>query len=382
MSTQQEHHNLEHNTENLEHSTESEARYKILRPDDHHTRLRTTKELHEKYIGLLNPLIEKIVGNEKEQGFDTVVFLDKSARPLAWMLKAFWPYVAPQRRDPESGVLKTAHLPDVKFVNIDRLSWRKDHLKEMADGGMKEITDEDIGGLRSIFHFRHHDKEGELVKNKTNELDGKRILVIDEQSETGDTLKVAQALFEKAFPKSQVERAAWIYHPFSISRNGARESKITEKPAWYPPDDAQGLSKDTGRGVHSSVPFNPEKPVHGDPDRFPRESYQFLSTKPYLPKTEFNLDEEFQLASLRRRLEQATDPEEEKRLERGIDRLTHVPDEESKQLRREIGQMALDFINKKIHPMITTDREEILGIPADEYNHRARDIRAARRRYR
>lgn len=357
--------------------------YEVLAPDNYHTSVKTQEELLDKYVRLLNPLVEEIVGSEDQPGYDKVVFLDKSARPLAWMLRAFWPHIAPQKRDAKTRELTVAPMPAMRFVNIDRLNWRKDPNKEIEEAGARDIEDEDVAGLRSIFQFRHHDKNDELVANKANDMDGQRILLVDEQSETGDTLKAARSLFERAFPSSKIATKAWISHPHSVSRKGERESSVKEIPMWYPPKDTKTqLHKDTGRGVLSPVRFNSEEPEHGDPFRFPPESYQFLSTKPYVPKAEFTEEEELELTSLREFLSEAEDPKEKEQIRKKIKALRREKDTESLQLRREIGQMLIDFMDGKIMPVITSEREEILGVPAAEYNAKAKVERAKRQIYR
>jgi hypothetical protein len=337
--------------------------YEALRPDSYHTAITSQEELLEKYIRLLNPLVEKMVDA------DTVVFLDKSARPLYWMVKAMWPYLAPQKRDADGKII-TEPMPQVRFANIDRLAWRRDNKVEIEEGGARIIEPEDVAGLRAIYK----DSKGGQT------LDEQKILLVDEQSETGDTLLVAKNLFGKAFPSARVEGFSWIRHPWKLEK-GQRSSQVKEIPLWYPPKDPEtGLHKDTGRGVLSPVPYNPNNPEHGSPERFPAESYQFLSTGPRVLKNEFTDEEQMQLALLRNRLDQESDREEKAKIRSEIDRIRTVRDPESLKLREEIGQMAIDFATGKLCPAILTDREEILGMSPIEYNRRARDIREKRNR--
>lgn len=342
--------------------------YQVLRPDSYHTSITSQEKLLEKYIHLLNPIIEKVAGSADKPGFDSIVFLDKSARPLYWMLKEMWPYIAPQVAGPD-GQPQAIAMPDIKFANIDRLAWRKDPQQEIEEGGARQITSEDAAGLRAIFNYG----------SKSNDLVGKRVLIIDEQAETGDTMKVARRLFEKAFPESDFETMAWIRHPHSMGRDGTRVSTVKEIPMWYPPKDAKtNLHKETGRGVFGPVPYIAGKPYYGAEDRFPPESYQFLSSKPRLQKMEFSEEEQLELAKLRNQLAAEEDQQKKQTIRQAIEHIQTYTDPESIQLRREIGQMALDFASGKLFPVITTDRVEILGLSPREYNLKARAVRESR----
>ncbi len=351
--------------------------YEVLRPDDYHTYITSQEVLLEKYIRLLNPLIEKMAGSETQPGFDAVVFLDKSARPLSWMIKEFWPYMAPQRLDETTGKVQTAPLPSLKFANIDRLVWRKDPTKEMDEGGMLPVTDEDVRGLRSVFQVDTHSAS----QREKHGLDGKRILIVDEQSESGDTIRIAKKLFEQAFPTAEIDAAAWIWHPSSVGKNGERLSDVKEIPMWYPARDPDtGLhTKEEGRGVFGPTAYDPGRPAHGG--RFPAESYKFLSTPPRIPKAGLSKTEELELAKLRRGLESASEGQERQRILKAIELVHTKTDPESLQLRKEIGQMAIDFNEGRLWPAITANRHEIKGMDPIDYNRRAATVRKQRAEY-
>ena len=240
---------------------------------------------------------------------DTLVFLDKSARPLAWLLRQFWPDIAPQHE--VGGSISTAPLPAIKFVRIDRIPWRLSPRQSFDEGGMRPITNSEVRGLRAIFEI-----------GSSNVLDDRRILVIDEQSETGDTLRVATSLFERAFPHSTVFATAWIT---SVVLGGQRE--VRKIPAWYPLDRNWTPDEDqTGRGVFDPVPYDPRAPAHAP--RFLPESYPFVC-------------------------------------------IPALGDERSAKLRREIKQLHDDFNAGLIWPRISTDRATIRDMAADDYGRRA-----------
>ena len=311
--------------------SELAERYRILRPDTRRGAHRSVEELLEDYVAMLNPLIEAMAGADDAAGADVAVFLDKSARPLAWMIRALGSHVAPQRSGEGSQLAVVRPMPAMRFVRIDRLAWRLDRRRSFAEAGMRPVTDDEVRGLRAVFQI-----------GTRNELDGRRLLVIDEQSETGDTLRVARILFEKAFPTSQTTTMRWINSRID-PRTG--HPAVVKIPAWYPLDDALGGPDDPrGRGVFDPVPYESDRPAHGP--RFPPESYPFLCTPAI------------------------SEPGGEAR----------ASDPASMQLRLEVRRLVEDFLAGRIHPLISTERETIRGVPALEYGLAARAARESRLR--
>lgn len=337
-----------------------EFEYQVLVPHADKSRMATPEALQENYLKRLSDLIEDAVG-DPETRVDTIVFLDKSARPLAWMMRTFWDDMAPQETDPDTGRVQTVAMPDMKFANIDRLTWRAHPDKEMREGGAREATEEDIAGLRHIF-------------SRTDEksLVGKKILVVDEQAESGDTLKIAEELFSKAFPESNVRGKPWIKHP-SIDDpvTGEKIYKIEEIPAWYPLKGADMLHEDDrGRGVYSPIPYVRRSEQFRQ--NFPPASNQFLASRPQVRRS-LDANDRARLKELGSREKRSQDPQEMEQIQREMGSIEFsAKDPKSDQLRREIGQMLVDFHAGKLNPSITTDRQEIRGVPAEQYYKEAR----------
>ena len=295
--------------------TRVERRYEVLVDDPRRGPYISPEQLHEDYIAMLAILVERIVADQAE----TVVFLDKSARPLAWFLRRFWADIGPQPGELDGQAAAVGPIPEIKFVRIDRLPWRVAPRLSFEEGGVRPITQHEVDGLRGIFDV-----------GRINVLDGKRILIVDEQSETGDTLTIARQLFQKAFPSSSITATAWVT---STIAGGRRE--VRKIPAWYPIEGNWTANEDqTGRGVFDPVLYAPDAPAHLP--RFGRHSYPFLCVP--APR-----------------------------------------DPRSRQLRREIRQLHDDFHAGVIWPRISTDRVEIRGMPADDYGRQSTEIRASRR---
>src|SRR4051812_9696807 len=77
-------------------------------------RILDTPELRVKYLHLTDEMINKIA----QQGTEAAVFLDKSARPVAWLMHNLWDQLAPRNDD---GTIPPE--PEIKFMNIDREQW-------------------------------------------------------------------------------------------------------------------------------------------------------------------------------------------------------------------------------------------------------------------
>ncbi|HVX24580.1 MAG TPA: hypothetical protein VG992_04560 [Candidatus Saccharimonadales bacterium] len=340
--------------------------YKIMAPQRGHTYVENTPEYQEKYIYMLSQLVDDAMGDPETRA-DTLVFLDKSARPLAWMMRTFWDEIAPQERDQETGELRVIPMPKMRFATVDRLEWRKDPKKEFIDGGAKEITQANLDGLRAI--FSRDDQHG---------LDHDKIYVIDEQSESGDTLDIAKQLFTQAFPDATVRGRSFIQHPYVDNpKTGERTYKIQEIPPWYPLKSANMTHQDIrGRGVFDAIPYYRRSDRFRA--RFPEESNQFLSSP---PRTERVLtDEEVQQADLlQMAFNAAKDDAERNHLAAQLEHMKFSEnDPKSDRLRKEIGRMLVDYQSGKLTPSVATERETVRGLPVAEYTQERDQARQER----
>lgn len=186
------------------------------------------------YVARTEELIDKMVGSDA----DVAVFLDKSARPLAWMVAEFWPVFAPNKP-----------MPEFKFVNIDAAQWAnlpgdgaRPTEEDMAN---VEVSNDEIVKLREIFtpkYAQSHDGEySELARGNTTYLDGKKVMVIDEISTTGATLQFSNKVMHQAFPEAtEIYPVAWMHATFVKKGQGLYPREI---PVWY------HHRREEGRGV-------------------------------------------------------------------------------------------------------------------------------------
>jgi hypothetical protein len=184
------------------------------------------------YITLTDRLIQKMVGSKT----DTAIYLDKSARPVAWLVNELWDTLAP--RDKDGNILKK---PDTKFLNIDREQWGAiiGRSEELGGINVDRLPKERLAELRELYA----PISGEGNPGDVSLLTNRNVMVVDEVSVSGDTLTMSNSILNLAFPDAaKIEGAYWMYgHVTTDPRSGVR--KNTKLPVWY--SDRQN----TGRGV-------------------------------------------------------------------------------------------------------------------------------------
>lgn len=236
--------------------------YQILRAHDRTDKSHKSLEaLESEYINLTDKLIYTMTHGEQvlvDGTYETVVptkviFLDKSARPLAWLTGDLWEDLAPTPDNPQP--IK----PDFKFLNIDRKQWL-DTVDPNENGliDVSRIPEDLIIGLRSLYNKDH---DGSF--DAPNELDNQVIMIVDEVIASGRTLEIAQKIIRRAFPNSIVFGAHWMSKQY---REGDAIGNA-DLPVWYR-DDTKDPKNEIGRGVGNRVIY---------PDGHP--SQHFLSRR-------------------------------------------------------------------------------------------------------
>lgn len=208
------------------------------------------EKLKTRYLTWVDQLIYRMEGlDHPESGTpDYVIFLDKSARPLAWLVKEFWPHLAQKvPADPNNpkSELVTPKMPEIKFLNIDREAWQE--IVGRSDTGVIDVSGvskTDIEDLRGIFLKNSRDDNNSTFEQEAL-FDGKSILVIDEVKTTGDTLETARKMLGRAFPTAIIRDAWWMIP--SVVDTGKGGKRVGELPVWYSSDTP------AGRGVGNRV---------------------------------------------------------------------------------------------------------------------------------
>lgn len=204
-------------------------------PEQHSEyRILNSPELRIKYLHLTDELINKMVREQTE----VAVFLDKSARPVGWLMHALWDQLAPH--DAEGN---TPPEPQIKFLNIDREQWGA--ITGRTEDGMLNVNgipQERIDELRHVFAPTDKHIDEASAPNEHSMFAGKRVMLVDEVSVSGDTLRMSKKIFERAFPDATaIDGQYWMSGNVKDTGRGVRIN--TDLPVWY----SDKLS--TGRGV-------------------------------------------------------------------------------------------------------------------------------------
>ena len=250
--------------------------------------------LRSRYATLTDALIYRLEGHD---GWipDYVVCLDKSGRPVAWLARALWPILA---RTPGTDFTqaRVPPMPQFRFVNIDREQWWSyTGGSEFGVIDVSKVPEQAIAALRRVFLPQ--------ADSVAAWLDRRRVLIMDEVKNTGDTLQIARGLFARAFPTADVRTTHWMDPGSTRDRSGMR--RTSEVPVWYRADIWQG------RLVGNRLdPDNPRTTARN------REASLFLSTRPV------------------------------------------NPDDRGRRLRREVAQLAADVTAGRLVARPCTDRDD------------------------
>lgn len=221
---------------------------------------KTDHQLRMEYLNLTDKLIYRIVqghevtdpntGEKSHEPYDTLIFLDKSARPVAWLLKGMWDKLAIDddgERHP---------IPNIRFLNIDRMQWV--NKVDPNGSGIMDIDmvdDSIIQSLRSIFVEPKYKKDttGSYIHDVPSELDNTNVLIIDEVRSSGKTLDIAKKFIRRAFPTTEVDGTYWMGAVVEKRiKTGARSYTTAtgnaDIPVWYNEDTV------FGRGVGDRSP--------------------------------------------------------------------------------------------------------------------------------
>ena len=192
---------------------------------------------------------------------DHVIYLDKSARPVSWLVDEFWDDFSDKAQ------------PGKDFLAIDRRVWfqkvgialtPRDEIKE-PDGSLRvaktddfikayknlpEETRKDWGArIRGLFIMGGIEGEDpdHIMKTPTT-LDGKNLLIVDEVSRSGSTLGIAEFLMKEAIPKlkSVNGHVFWSDQSRVVNNGNNNDMQMGQAPVWY----RHGGENDwIGRGV-------------------------------------------------------------------------------------------------------------------------------------
>lgn len=235
---------------------------------------------------------QRIVAERKDLPPPTsVVYLDKSARPVEWLVRGLWDTLA----TPQKGAMPKQ--PDSFFLNIDKKAWLRrmgvppQYLEnpppELVNLAKVENLGDHLARIRALFSTAEIDEErlNEVWKHPTR-LDGQHVMIIDEIKSSGQTLNISMMLLSLAFPEATFSGSYWAI-PSQVVLNrgvpvdGQYQFQRDWVPVWY------SDRRESGRGISGRDPQYPEKSEKDSSEarRKTKIGRHILSTPPHDPKT-------------------------------------------------------------------------------------------------
>lgn len=171
---------------------------------------------------------------------DHIIYLDKSARPVSWLVNTFWEDFSDQKRPPHS-YLNIDRLPWLRAtgVNVDKNGYvkRPNGALERASGvdfDPDKLPPDTFAKIRGLYLPNGVEAEDpELIMNTPSTLDGKNILIVDEVGNSGATLSIAKKLIERAFPEAKDVRGTYFWPSSYKFSPDHKEGHLLSVPVWY-----------------------------------------------------------------------------------------------------------------------------------------------------
>ena len=265
------------------------------------------------YVTRTAAIVKKLSGDaytpsnaEKLPRADHVIYLDKSARPVSWLVDEFWDEFSPDAPRVEKSFLAIDRSPwlnragqkvdiDGRFVEGTEKAGELANFSDFLRGAEQNITAEDLAKVRALYIEGGIDTEDptEIMKLPTI-LDGKNVTIVDEVQRTGTTSNIAKWLIEHAIPEVKSVNFIGFWQPATLKNMDGSDTMISSVPVWY---DAKRIS---GRGVGEIRPEYYKEQFANDPtpvNRAHKFGAELIGT-PFNPSHEQAMDARFGSPSL------------------------------------------------------------------------------------
>lgn len=196
------------------------------------------------------------IRNKDSQPADAVIYLDKSARPVNWLVNTFWDDFSNQKK------------PTSHHLAIDRLEWfdrvglsiinttgyikgsnpdepaylatENDFIREVD-----QLPPDTYARIRSLFIKNGIENEDiETIMRTPTILDNKNVWIVDEVRHSGSSLGIAKFLIKKAIPEiSSINGDYFWTETVTVQDSNSESHERMIVPGWY---DA---TTEYGRGI-------------------------------------------------------------------------------------------------------------------------------------
>lgn len=184
---------------------------------------------------------KELVGLVRISNFETLVFIDRSARPISWIFDAFWIKLLPNHVKPES-----------LFINLGQKDLRTKYMKGIGSAvgmtGNQFVGRFDTQENIALFKQRvRADKDAkarlqqELGEEEAKKLRGRQVLIIDEWEFEGVSRLFAEEIIDDVYKPRLIKYwewgADWDFYdiPTGLSESRKRKDRsFIAKPAKRP----------------------------------------------------------------------------------------------------------------------------------------------------
>lgn len=194
---------------------------------------------------------------------DHVIYLDKSARPVSWLVDDFWDDFS-DRKKPEESFLAIDRRYWFRMVGLDidgseyikaengegKLATGSDFWRKFEELPEERKTDL-LARIRALYIEGGIEEEDPAkIMATPTKLDGKNLMIIDEVSRSGATLDIAKGLLKRAIPELK-HVSGHVFWSDNSTQTDSGDTQMGMTPVWYPRDKRDWR----GRGVKD---VNPE----------------------------------------------------------------------------------------------------------------------------
>ena len=241
----------------------------------HESRTLNINETMSRMVGSTAAIVAALAGEDRNTPpADTVIYLDKSARPVSWLVDGFWNDFTDKKK-PENAFLAIDRAEMFKMIGTKLNSHQE---IETADGSLRPANVRDffidfdrlpkarqteiLSQIRCVFIDGGIEEENpEKIMDTPTKIDGKNIAVVDEVSRSGATIGIATELIRRAIG-GNVNVSGHVFWNDGFIKTDDGNYQMGNTPVWYPADPNDWR----GRGIMDPSPSLREKEYRENPN--------------------------------------------------------------------------------------------------------------------